>query len=73
MMYTYQLEGLRWLYSLHKLQRGGILGECNVTFLGSTARAAPDSAATKRCHRLGLGTTNWPSPTFMTPGGGGTA
>jgi SNF2 family DNA or RNA helicase len=25
MLYTYQLEGVAWLYRLHTLQRGGIL------------------------------------------------
>ncbi len=44
MLYIYQLDGLRWLYSLHTLQRGGILGEegfaagvCRVSSVGHPA------------------------------------
>lgn len=28
MLYTHQIEGVKWLWSLHKLRRGGILGQC---------------------------------------------
>ena len=27
MLYTHQIEGVKWLWSLHKLRRGGILGQ----------------------------------------------
>lgn len=29
MLYTHQIEGVKWLWSLHKLRRGGILGQCS--------------------------------------------
>ena len=28
MLYKHQIEGVKWLWSLHKMQRGGILGQC---------------------------------------------
>ena len=30
MLYKHQIEGVKWLWSLHKMQRGGILGQCSV-------------------------------------------
>lgn len=28
MLYKHQIEGVKWLWSLHKMRRGGILGDC---------------------------------------------
>ena len=28
MLYKHQIEGVKWLWSLHKMRRGGILGQC---------------------------------------------
>ena len=30
MLYKHQIEGVKWLWSLHKMRRGGILGQCSV-------------------------------------------
>jgi hypothetical protein len=44
MLYTYQLEGVAWLYRLHTLQRGGILAgghrRCGPACVRTTERNA---------------------------------
>jgi hypothetical protein len=49
MLYTYQLEGVAWLYRLHTLQRGGILAGGHRSSLHT---CLPASHMSHRCHDL---------------------
>lgn len=55
-LYPHQVEGVRWLWSLHKMGRGGILGDDMVGGLTSTgaqlAAMLAESVIIYRCHNL---------------------